>query len=111
LDFGWRDRRGDRAGRSADIRRIITQTIRKSQKPIEPYEKFIFAALAWMIAAFSLDWRIFAADIEHPQSGGDSLTNIRPDREWRGSVHKRSIVGRRMCLEFRQTPDRGWRQV
>jgi hypothetical protein len=40
---------------------IITQTIRKSQKPVAPYEKFIFAALAWMIAAFSLDWWIFAA--------------------------------------------------
>jgi hypothetical protein len=40
---------------------IVTQTIRRSKNPIEPYEKFLFAALGWMIAAFAFDWWIFAA--------------------------------------------------
>jgi len=39
---------------------VITKTIRKSQNPIEPYERFVFAALAWMIAAFAFDWWMFA---------------------------------------------------
>lgn len=39
---------------------IIAQTIRKSKKPVEPYEEFLFAALGWMIAAFAFDWWIFA---------------------------------------------------
>ncbi len=38
---------------------IITQTIRKSKEPSEPYEKFLFAALAWMVAAFAFDLWIF----------------------------------------------------
>lgn len=38
---------------------IITQTIRKSKQPAEPYEKFLLAALAWMVAAFAFDLWIF----------------------------------------------------
>lgn len=38
---------------------IITKTIRKSTQPSEPYEKFLFAALAWMVAAFAFDLWIF----------------------------------------------------
>jgi hypothetical protein len=38
---------------------IITQTIRKSKQPAEPYERFLFAALAWMVAAFAFDLWIF----------------------------------------------------
>ena len=38
---------------------IITRTIRKSKQPAEPYEKFLFAALAWMVAAFAFDLWIF----------------------------------------------------
>lgn len=40
---------------------ILFKTIRKSPNPIEPYERFVFAALGWMIAAFAFDWWIFAA--------------------------------------------------
>ena len=40
---------------------ILIQTIRKSPNPIEPYEKFLFAALGWMVAAFAFDWWMFAA--------------------------------------------------
>lgn len=40
---------------------ILTKTIRKSPNPVEPYERFVFAALGWMIAAFAFDWWIFAA--------------------------------------------------
>ena len=40
---------------------IITQTIRHSSRPSEPYERFLFAALGWMIAAFAFDWWMFAA--------------------------------------------------
>lgn len=39
---------------------IITKTIRKSENPTEPYERFLFAALAWMIVAFAFDWWMFA---------------------------------------------------
>lgn len=40
---------------------ILVKTIRQSSKPVEPYERFIFAALGWMIAAFAFDCWIFAA--------------------------------------------------
>lgn len=39
----------------------IIQTIRKSPNPVEPWERFLFAALGWMIAAFAFDQWIFAA--------------------------------------------------
>lgn len=39
---------------------IITMTIRKSGRKIEPYEYFVFSALAWMVAAFAFDWWMFA---------------------------------------------------
>ena len=38
---------------------IIARTIRQSTQPSEPYEKFLFAALAWMVAAFGFDLWIF----------------------------------------------------
>jgi len=38
---------------------IITKTIWKSKQPSEPYERFLFAALAWMVAAFAFDLWIF----------------------------------------------------
>ncbi len=50
---------------------IILCTIRESGRPIEPYEKFLLAALGWMIAAFAFDWWIFAAS-----------TTIRGADEW-----------------------------
>jgi hypothetical protein len=40
---------------------IITQTLRSSQQAREPYEKFIYAALGWMAAAFAFDLWVFAA--------------------------------------------------
>jgi hypothetical protein len=40
---------------------ILIRTIRKPPNPAEPYEEFLFAALAWMIAAFAFDWWMFAA--------------------------------------------------
>ena len=39
---------------------IISETIRKSKEPAEPYEKFVLAALAWMVAAFAFDLWIFS---------------------------------------------------
>ena len=39
---------------------VITKTIRKSRNPVEPYERFLFAALGWMIAAFAFDWWMFS---------------------------------------------------
>ncbi|HJT90182.1 MAG TPA: DUF1858 domain-containing protein [Bryobacteraceae bacterium] len=50
---------------------IIARTIQKSRRPIEPYEKFLFAALGWMNAAFAFDWWIFATS-----------TSIRGADEW-----------------------------
>ena len=49
---------------------IIGQTIRQSTQPSEPYEKFLFAALAWMVAAFGFDLWIFT------QSG--TITGYKP---------------------------------
>jgi hypothetical protein len=40
---------------------ILFKTMRKSASPTEPYERFLFAALGWMIAAFAFDWWIFAS--------------------------------------------------
>lgn len=40
---------------------ILTKTIRQSTQPVEPYEKFVLAALGWMIAAFAFDCWIFSA--------------------------------------------------
>ncbi|HZS50190.1 MAG TPA: NnrS family protein [Bryobacterales bacterium] len=40
---------------------IITQTLRSSQQAREPYEKFIYAALGWMVVAFAFDLWVFAA--------------------------------------------------
>lgn len=40
---------------------IITRTVRQSSKPVEMWEKFVFTALGWMIAAFTFDWWMFAA--------------------------------------------------
>jgi hypothetical protein len=39
---------------------IIWKTIRQSTAPAEPYERFILAALGWMIAAFAFVWWIFS---------------------------------------------------
>jgi len=38
---------------------IITQTIRSSNQAAEPYERFLFGALGWMIAACAFDLWIF----------------------------------------------------
>jgi hypothetical protein len=38
---------------------VIARTIRQSTQPSEPYHKFLFAALAWMVAAFGFDLWIF----------------------------------------------------
>ncbi len=40
---------------------IVAQTIRRAPGRLEIYEQFLFAALAWMIAAFAFDWWMFAA--------------------------------------------------
>ncbi|MBI3694792.1 MAG: DUF1858 domain-containing protein, partial [Acidobacteria bacterium] len=40
---------------------IIVQTIRSSKQPAEPYEKFVYAALSWMVAAFAFDLWVFVA--------------------------------------------------
>lgn len=40
---------------------IITRTIRSSPQPAEPYEKFLYAALGWMILGFGFDWWVFVA--------------------------------------------------
>ena len=34
---------------------ILFKTIRKSANPIKPYERFLFAAVGWMTAAFAFD--------------------------------------------------------
>jgi len=39
---------------------IMTQTIRCSKQATEPYERFLFGALGWMIAAFAFDLWIFS---------------------------------------------------
>ena len=49
---------------------IVARTMRQSTQPSEPYEKFLFAALAWMVAAFGFDLWIFT------QSG--TITGYRP---------------------------------
>jgi hypothetical protein len=38
---------------------IIVQTIRRSSQPSEPYEKYVIAALGWMLAAFAFDTWVF----------------------------------------------------
>jgi NnrS protein/Domain of unknown function (DUF1858) len=38
---------------------IIVQTIRQSKQPAEPYERFVVAALGWMLAAFAFDTWVF----------------------------------------------------
>jgi hypothetical protein len=38
---------------------IIVQTIRRSPQPAEPYERFVVAALGWMLTAFAFDTWIF----------------------------------------------------
>jgi hypothetical protein len=38
---------------------VIARTIWQSTQPSEPYEKFLFAALTWMVAAFGFDLWIF----------------------------------------------------
>ena len=38
---------------------IIAQTIRLSKQPREPYERFVIAALLWMLAAFAFDTWVF----------------------------------------------------
>ncbi|HYM12756.1 MAG TPA: DUF1858 domain-containing protein [Bryobacterales bacterium] len=40
---------------------ILVRTIRSSPQPAEPYEKFLYAALGWMVAAFAFDLWIFIA--------------------------------------------------
>ena len=40
---------------------IIAQSIRSSKQPTEPYEKFLYAALGWMVAAFAFDLWVFVA--------------------------------------------------
>lgn len=40
---------------------IILKTIRRSTAPPEPYERFVLAALGWMVAAFAMDWWVFSA--------------------------------------------------
>jgi len=40
---------------------IIWKTVRQSTAPSEAYERFILAALGWMIAAFAFDWWMFSA--------------------------------------------------
>lgn len=62
---------------------IIARTIRRSPNPVEPYEKFLFAALGWMIAAFAFDWWIFAQSAT--MRGADAWVNFiaRYDAPWR----------------------------
>ena len=38
---------------------IIVQTIRQSKQPPEPYERFVIAALGWMLIAFAFDVLVF----------------------------------------------------
>jgi hypothetical protein len=38
---------------------IIVQTIRQSGQPHEPYERYVIAALGWMLAAFAFDTWVF----------------------------------------------------
>jgi uncharacterized protein involved in response to NO len=38
---------------------IIVQTIRQSKQPCEPYERYLVAALGWMLAAFAFDTWVF----------------------------------------------------
>jgi hypothetical protein len=38
---------------------IIVQTIRQSKQPAEPYERFLIAALGWMLVAFGFDLWVF----------------------------------------------------
>lgn len=38
---------------------IIVQTIRQSKQPAEPYERFLAAALGWMLVAFAFDLWVF----------------------------------------------------
>lgn len=38
---------------------IVLQTIRQSKQPGEPYERFVVAALGWMLAAFAFDTWVF----------------------------------------------------
>jgi hypothetical protein len=38
---------------------IIWQTIQQSRQPREPYERYVLAALAWMLAAFAFDTWVF----------------------------------------------------
>jgi hypothetical protein len=38
---------------------IIVQTIRHSKQPSEPYERYLVAALGWMLAAFAFDTWVF----------------------------------------------------
>jgi hypothetical protein len=40
---------------------IVWQTVRRSKAPAEPYDRFILAALGWMIVAFAFDWWVFSA--------------------------------------------------
>jgi hypothetical protein len=43
---------------------IIARSLRSSQRPAEPYEKFLYAALGWMVAAFAFDLWVFVASAE-----------------------------------------------
>jgi hypothetical protein len=38
---------------------IVVQTSRQSKQPPEPYERFLIAALGWMLAAFAFDLWVF----------------------------------------------------
>ncbi len=62
---------------------VVTQTIRKSKNPVEPYERFLFAALGWMIAAFAFDWWIFSASATVSGYQGWVRFISRYDAPWR----------------------------
>ena len=62
---------------------IIWQTIRQSKQPREPYERYLIAALLWMLAAFAFDTWVFIQTAG--VSGFDGWVNFigRIDAPWR----------------------------
>src|SRR5205085_2574613 len=59
------------------------QTIRQSKQPAEPYERFLIAALGWMLMAFAFDIWVFTQTAE--VSGYRGWVNFigRIDAPWR----------------------------
>ena len=94
---------------------ILAETWRSSPQPSQPWEKFVVAALAWMILAFVADLAVFAASgaIQGPEAWVAFIA--RYDAPWRDiqvlgfaggmslGVSQRSLP---LCYGFREVPER-----